>query len=120
MIFKDARTCDFKPQLSKCVTVACRLRYCFNNFKAVKSGKKNWFTVKKHRGLKIIIPTLKSTVQDWVINNPHVIVSPIKNDCVKIRASCKNENQFVLKLLLQIYLRDIHNDMVRPVSHDGF
>ena len=45
--------------------------------------------------------------------------SPIKNECVKINVTGKYENNFVSKLLLKISFRELHNNMVRPVSQGG-
>ena len=68
-----------------------------------------------HRVQKIT-PTVKSTVKYWIIKHPCVIVSTITNGCVKVNITGKNENQSVPKLFLQIYVRELHKNMVRPVS----
>ena len=52
----------------------------------------------------------------WIINHPHVIVSPITNECLNINITGKNENKSVKNLLLQISVVDLHNNMVCPVS----
>ena len=48
------------------------------------------------------------------MNHPHVIISPITNNCVNINVP--EENKYVSKLLLKISSKGIHNNMVRSVS----
>ena len=55
-------------------------------------------------------------MNDWIINHPHVIVSPIINDCAIIKVSVRNEKKSVTNIFLKISVREIQNKMVRPVS----
>ena len=51
-------------------------------------------------------------MHEWIINNPHIILSLIKNDFLNIETTSKNYNKSASNLLLQIYVRYIHNSMV--------
>ena len=42
-----------------------------------------------------------------------------KNDRVNIKLTGKDEKKYVTKLLLKISIRNIHKDMVHPVSQSG-
>ena len=55
-------------------------------------------------------------MNSWIINNPHVIVLTIIKDCSNTNVAVKDEKKSVPKLLLKIYVRDLHNNMVWPVS----
>ena len=54
-----------------------------------------------------------------ITNHSHVNILTITNNCVNINVPGKNENKSVPKSLLQISVRNLHNDMVRPVSQGG-
>ena len=41
--------------------------------------------------------TVKSAVNDWIINHPHVIVLPITNECAKINFRGKMKISLFLK-----------------------
>ena len=53
-------------------------------------------------------------MHEWIINNPHIILSLIKNDFLNIETTSKNYNKSASNLLLQIYVRYLHNSMVWP------
>ena len=59
------------------------------NGKNIKYGKSFWCTINKCRGLKKT-PTVKDSGNNWIINQPHIIILPITNDYVKINVTVKN------------------------------
>ena len=72
--------------------------------------------MKKHIKYTKIIPTIKSTLNDCIINNPRVIVYTITNNCVNISVPGSNENQSAPNILVQISSIELQNYMVRYVS----
>ena len=62
----------------------------------MKYRKSFWFTIKKYRGFKKIIPTVKAAVKYLIINHPPVIVSHITNDCVNINVQLITSKAFDL------------------------
>jgi hypothetical protein len=54
---------------------------------------------------------LRKKLYDWVLDHPHVVNSPITNDTIIIRDE-NNEKTRVGKLLLQISIRELHNDLL--------
>ena len=57
-------------------------------------------------------------MNNWIINHPYVIVSPITNECVYINFPGK-DNTYIPKLSLKRYIREQHKYMVRPFSRGG-
>ena len=60
---------------------------------------------------------LNTCLFDWIINHPHVIPSPIARDTVLVKVPT-NDGGFtkerVGKLLLEISVRELHQDLIRP------
>ena len=70
-------------------------------------------------------PTKYSTQQnsinlvlfEWIVNHPHVISSPIHSDTVLVKVQRPNGDivkERVGKLLLEISIRELHQDMMKP------
>ena len=51
------------------------------------------------------------------MHNPQVVQSPIANDCLKMKIDCYTEPQLVPKLLLQVSIRKIHNNLVSATKY---
>ena len=45
--------------------------------------------------------------------------SPIANDCLKVKIDGHTEPQLVQKLLLQVSVRELHNNLVIATKHGG-
>ena len=63
-----------------------------------------------------ITPIVKSAKQNLIINHLLVIVTSTMNNCVNIDVTAKNKHKYVQNLVLKISVRDIHNNMTKPVS----
>ena len=53
------------------------------------------------------------------MHNPQVFQSPIVNDCLKVNIDGPTEPQLVTILLLQVYVRELHNNRVRSKIDGG-
>ena len=73
----------------------------------------------KMQGCTKINEHVKSEFYHWIIRYPQTFQSPIANDCVKITIDEQTTPQLVLKLLFQVFFRDLHNSMVGPIEEGG-
>ena len=55
----------------------------------------------------------------WITRHPHVIQSPISNDCLKVMLDDQTEPQLVPKLLLQVSVRELHNRLLSDPNDGG-
>ena len=53
------------------------------------------------------------------MHHPQVVQSPIFNDCLKVKIDGHTEPQLVPKLLLQVSVRELHNNFVRDKYNGG-
>ena len=51
-------------------------------------------------------------LHDWIINHTHLFYLPQQMTVLRFALLDKNENKSAPKLLLKIYVREIHNYMV--------
>ena len=58
-------------------------------------------------------------LREWVTNHHQVVQSPIVNDTLLIK-NLDGEKVAVTKLLLRIPVRELHNDLIKPVEEGGF
>ena len=64
-------------------------------------------------GYSKVSSTLKKALHEWVINHPSVVASPIKKDTLKVRdPETGLKTKVVNKLLLEISVRELHNDLL--------
>ena len=54
-----------------------------------------------------------------ITRHPQVFQSPIFNDCLKVIFDHQIEPQLVPKLLLQVYVRELHNSLVSDPNDGG-
>ena len=55
----------------------------------------------------------------WITRHTQVVQSPISNDCLKVMLDDQSEPQLVLKLLLQVSVRELHNSVVSDPNNRG-
>ena len=55
----------------------------------------------------------------WIIRHPQVVQSPISNDCLKVLLDDYTEPQLVPKLLLHVFVRELHNSLVSDTNYGG-
>ena len=72
-----------------------------------------WASVRKRIGWRRVSPSLKKKLLEWILNHPHIIPSPIAKDAILI-PDPNNPKQKIRtnKLLLQIPIRELHNDLL--------
>ena len=76
-----------------------------------------WSIIHHRYGYNTVQKQLNSTLLEWIVNHPHVVSSPIVRDTVLVDVHKPNGDVFkerVGKLLLQISVRELHQDLVKP------
>ena len=61
---------------------------------------------------------MKRNLYVWITRHPQVVQSPIYNNCLKVKFYDQTEPQLVPKMLLQVYVRELHNSLVSD-PNDG-
>ena len=62
---------------------------------------------------------IKKSLYNWIIHHPQVVQSPIVNDFLKVKIDGHTEPQLVPNFLLQVSVREIHNNLVRDAENGG-
>ena len=83
-----------------------------------ETGK--WSYTRPNKGYSKITTAIKEKLDIWIREHPNVRPSPITRDTLLIRNKATGEKERVGKLLLEIPVRDLHNDMLLPVNKGGF
>ena len=55
---------------------------------------------------------IKKFLYNWIMHHPQVFLSPIFNDGLNANIDGHTRPQIVPKLLLQVYIRELHNSLV--------
>ena len=87
--------------------------------KAIKVGNILWTKKTKRKGHSKINEQIKRNLYTWITRHPQVVQSPISNDCLKVVLDDQIEPQLVPKLLLQVYVRELHNRILSDPNHGG-
>ena len=74
---------------------------------------------KKQKGQSKICKEISKSLYNWIIHHPQVVQSPILNYCLKVKTDGYIEPQLVPKLVLKVYVREIHNNFVRDNKDGG-
>ena len=82
--------------------------------KAIKRGNTFWSHILKCRFHTKIIQKVRYTLYHWILHNHQVLKSPISNDFIYVSIDGNFEKQLIPKLLLQVYVQELHNSMVSP------
>ena len=61
---------------------------------------------------------IKESLYNWIMHHPQVLQSPIANYCLKMKIDDYTEPQPVPNFLLQVYVRELHNNIV-SATKDG-
>ena len=62
----------------------------------------------------MINDSLKILIQNWIIKHPSVVESPIAKDTILVRDMITgNKDRRVGKYLIQISIRELHNDLIK-------
>ena len=62
---------------------------------------------------------IKLNLYTCITRHPQVVQSPISNYCLKVMFDDQTEPQLVTKLLLQVYVRELHNSLVSYINDGG-
>ena len=104
---------DVKPTTAKRRFVAAKLKR-----KSMKVCNSLW-TKKKRKGHSKINEQIKRNLYTWITRHPQVVQSPISNDCLKVVLDDQTEPQLVPKLLLQVSVRELYNNLVSDPNGGG-
>ena len=59
-------------------------------------------------------------IQEWIIKHPSVVASHIVKDTILVRDKLTGkQNQRVGKYLIQISIRELHNDLIKSKNEGG-
>ena len=62
---------------------------------------------------------IKKSLYNWIMHHPQVVQSPIVNDVPKMKTDGHTEMQLVQKLLFQVSVRELHNNLVSAIIYVG-
>jgi hypothetical protein len=79
-----------------------------------------WSGSRQRRGNSKITNAIKEKIDIWVREHPNVCPSPITRDTLLVKNKVTGEKERIGKLLLEIPVRELHNDMLLPVNKGGF
>jgi hypothetical protein len=79
----------------------------------------SWAVTKKRKGYSKITVEIREKLHHWIMNHPHVIDSPISNDTVLILNPDTNLKERVGKLLCEVSIRELHNDLIEEEVNGG-
>jgi hypothetical protein len=80
----------------------------------------SWANVQSRKGYSKVSPEIRSKFLEWFMAHPYVVESPISNETVLVHNLLTGAKERVNKLLLQISIRELHNDMLLPPDQGGF
>ena len=68
---------------------------------------------------KKITKLLREDIVEYTLSHPNVNPSCVSSDIVTVLNPESNQKKFFPKLLLDIYVRDIHSYMIKPFKNGG-
>ena len=80
--------------------------------KTIKSGTTPCALKPNLKVNSIINNNIKKYLYNWIMHHPQLFQSPIVNYCMKLIIDGQTIPQIVTKLLLQVYIRELHNRLV--------
>ena len=87
--------------------------------KAIIFGMKPWALKQKRKGNSKIDEQIKKFPYNWVMHHKQVLQSPIINDFLQVKIDGHTEPQLVPKLLFQVSIRELHNNLVSTTIYGG-
>ena len=78
----------------------------------------SWSDVAKRRGHSKwkITEGVRMALHDWILSHPRVVQSPIASDTLLVRNAETGKKERVGKLLLEISVRELHNDLISTAT----
>ena len=86
--------------------------------RSIKAGFGLWKNKTKRKGYSKINEQIKHKLYKWITRHTQVVQSPIYNHCLKVIFDDQTEPQMVTKLLLQVYVIELHDSFVSD-PNDG-
>ena len=86
--------------------------YAKSKRKATKYGTTPWALKQKRKGNSKIDEHINKSLYKWIMHHPKVVQSQIVNDYLKVKIYGHTEPQLVPKLLLHVYIRELHNNLL--------
>jgi hypothetical protein len=78
-----------------------------------------WSSVKARKGHSKITEAVRAALLVWVLNHSRVINSPIANETLLVKNEETGKMERVGKLLLEISVRELHNDLIELPPAEG-
>ena len=78
----------------------------------MKVGTSQWEKKTKRKGYSKINEQIIINLYTWITCHPQFVQSPISNDFLKVMLGDQTEPQLVLKLLLRVSIKELHNSLV--------
>ena len=102
-------------------TGVCKFKNAMKKREAVRkpNSKISWSQTQRRKGFSKITELMKKQVLKWVLDHKHVVHSPISDDTVLVKNSESGQKERVPKLLLQVPVRELHNDLLMPANQGG-
>ena len=96
-------------------------RFCAAKLKckAIKSGIILLSSITKRHSHTNINQQVKKVLYYCILQHPHVVVSPISNNCLKLSIGGQVKPQLLPKLLLRSSVRELHNIMMFAPEEGG-
>ena len=74
---------------------------------------------KKRKGHSKIYEQINKSLYNWIMHHTQVVQSTIVNNFLKVKIDGHTEPQLVSKLLLQVSIRELHNNLVSATIDGG-
>jgi hypothetical protein len=72
----------------------------------------SWLRVKPCKGFTKITPEIREKLNQWILDHPQVIQSPIRDNTLLIHNRETGVTIRVPKLLIEILIQELHNDLI--------
>ena len=79
---------------------------------SVKEKGLMWSRVRNRKGYSKISLSLRKALFQWILDHPSIVPSPISKDTLLVRNPETGLKERVGKLLLEIPVRELHNDLI--------
>ena len=76
----------------------------------------SWSQVSKRRGHRKVTAEIRLALHNWILAHPRVVNSPIANDTLLVLNPETDRKERTGKLLLEIPVRELHNDLISQVT----
>ena len=78
-----------------------------------------WSLLAKRKGHRKVTGLVRKALFAWIRDHPRVVPSPITNDTLLVMNEATGQKERVGKLLLEIPVRELHNDLIELPPPEG-